>query len=140
MGGGAVIEFFVPGLPKAKGSMRGFAYKHKQTGKWRSALTNSDPKTRPWEDTVRWYAQQAGLQPASGPVAVMLCFYLPKPKKPKHETPTTKPDADKLARAVLDALTRVAWNDDSQVVHLEVSKLYAHDAPEDAGVRVRVVV
>jgi Holliday junction resolvase RusA-like endonuclease len=43
--------------------------------------------------------------------------------------PTTKPDLDKLARAVLDALTGVYYLDDAQVVSLDLQKAYTHGAP-----------
>ena len=42
--------------------------------------------------------------------------------------PTKKPDADNLAKAVLDALNGIAYYDDSQVVTLTVDKLYS-DTP-----------
>ncbi|MCR4339570.1 MAG: RusA family crossover junction endodeoxyribonuclease [Gemmatimonadaceae bacterium] len=51
------------------------------------------------------------------------------------EWPTTKPDADKLTRALLDALTGVAYVDDSQVVHLGIRKEWALTGP---GTRVEV--
>lgn len=126
------MTFFAPGLPRAKGSMRAFVVKG------RAIMTNASSATRPWEQTVRWYAQQAGLTIAEGPVRVALCFYMPRPRTVKREHPTTKPDLDKLTRAVLDALTGVAWKDDAQVTGLEAVKLYEHDA-EECGVRVRVI-
>tara|TARA_R110002126_G_scaffold9539_7_gene43028 strand:+ start:2447 stop:2938 length:492 start_codon:yes stop_codon:yes gene_type:complete len=38
---------------------------------------------------------------------------------------TKKPDADNLLKAVMDALNKVAWNDDSQVICAKSSKFYA---------------
>lgn len=38
--------------------------------------------------------------------------------------PGVKPDVDKMARAVLDALTGVLWVDDAQVVDLHATKVY----------------
>ena len=35
---------------------------------------------------------------------------------------------DNVAKAVLDALNRVAWHDDKQVVQLTVRKRYGHPA------------
>jgi Holliday junction resolvase RusA-like endonuclease len=41
---------------------------------------------------------------------------------------TSKPDADNLAKAVLDALTDVsAWTDDSLVVSLSIVKTYGSE-------------
>jgi len=42
--------------------------------------------------------------------------------------PVVKPDVDKLARALLDALTGVAYGDDAQVVEMHVCKTYGDDA------------
>lgn len=41
------------------------------------------------------------------------------------EKPTKKPDADNIAKAVLDALNKVAYSDDKQVIGLSVKKRYA---------------
>ena len=50
--------------------------------------------------------------------------------------PTVKPDADKLLRALLDALTSQAWRDDAQVINASAAKRYATgDGP---GVLVRL--
>lgn len=37
---------------------------------------------------------------------------------------TVKPDLDNLTKAVLDALNNLAWHDDSQIVRLNVRKIY----------------
>lgn len=42
--------------------------------------------------------------------------------------PITKPDIDNIAKSVLDALNKVAFDDDSRVVRLVVEK---HFAPQD---------
>jgi len=39
--------------------------------------------------------------------------------------PTTKPDVDNYVKGVKDALNKVIWKDDSQVVDLKVSKWYS---------------
>lgn len=60
------------------------------------------------------------------PVSVCITFLMPRPKTVKRHMPTVPPDIDKLCRAVLDALTDVGvWVDDSQVVNLEATKIYA---------------
>jgi crossover junction endodeoxyribonuclease RusA len=50
--------------------------------------------------------------------------------------PASRPDIDKLARAVLDALTGVAFRDDSQVAKLDLLKLWVDAIPP--GVQVIV--
>lgn len=60
------------------------------------------------------------------PVSVHITFLMPRPKTVKRHMPTVPPDIDKLCRAVLDALTDVGvWVDDSQVVDLGATKIYA---------------
>lgn len=44
------------------------------------------------------------------------------------ELPAKKPDADNIAKSILDGLNKVAWVDDTQVVRLSVSKVYSKEA------------
>ncbi len=71
-----------------------------------------------------------------------LLFSLKRPKShPKHRRtwPTTRPDLDKLVRAVLDACTANVFLDDSQVVRLECGKVWAGiDTPLGPGVHVSI--
>lgn len=64
--------------------------------------------------------------PVRVPVAVEVAIHRPlpqsRPKRVTHEYDTYKPDADNVAKLVLDALNRVAWEDDAQVVDLHVHK------------------
>ena len=60
----------------------------------------------------------------SGPVDMDMRFVLAKPRTVKRDQPIVRPDLDKLVRAVLDALTGVAYEDDSQVVRLSAAKQY----------------
>lgn len=39
-------------------------------------------------------------------------------------SPTKKPDIDNIVKAVLDAMNKFAFKDDTQIVKLEVEKLY----------------
>lgn len=57
-----------------------------------------------------------------------------KPSAPPF--PTTKPDIDKLARATLDSLTGIVFDDDSRIVRLVLVKLYA--APGEEGATIQV--
>ena len=51
-----------------------------------------------------------------------------KPKTVKRIYPFVRPDLDKLCRAVLDALTGIAYKDDQQVVSLFATKSYGERA------------
>ena len=76
------------------------------------------------------------------PVGLVLWFTLPRPKSVRKTEPpppdalaAKKPDLDKLERAVLDALTGIWFDDDSQVVDINSSKRVALP-DESPGVRV----
>jgi len=66
---------------------------------------------------------------------------MPRPKSlPKTSTPpaTKRPDADKLARGVLDELTGRVIVDDSQVTNLWITKRIANIG-ESTGVWIEVI-
>jgi Holliday junction resolvase RusA-like endonuclease len=108
-----------------------------------------------WRSRIADMAQQAmgDVGPLDGPVAVELTFRLERPAKhflPVNGRrpvavlrldapvfPTSAPDADKLARSGLDALTAIAFRDDAQVARLSVTKRYC-DQGEATGVLVRM--
>jgi crossover junction endodeoxyribonuclease RusA len=128
--GGAL---FVPGKAAPQGSK-------KHVG--RGILIESSKEVGPWRERVALAAHNAmgGRAPVSGAVDVWLVFVLPRPKSaPKTRTPaaTKRPDADKLARAILDALSNVCFVDDSQVTGLRITKRIA-GIEEQPGVYVEV--
>ncbi|WP_194190822.1 RusA family crossover junction endodeoxyribonuclease [Clostridium chrysemydis] len=43
------------------------------------------------------------------------------------ELPTKKPDADNIAKIILDSLNGVAFKDDAQVISLSIEKAYTED-------------
>ena len=109
-----------------------------------------DPKTsRDWKATAQQHARdqmaRAGAAMFTGPVCVSISFVFTRPqttyrkRKPRGREPkTTKPDADNLAKAVLDALNGVAWIDDRQVYELHMVKLVgAQGEAPMTGVEVR---
>lgn len=83
-----------------------------------------------------------------GPVQVRLDFYFLRPKAHFRANgqvkdsaprfPATRPDIDKLARAVLDPLTGVAFRDDAQVSSLTVRKYWCENPSQVPGVRISV--
>jgi Holliday junction resolvase RusA-like endonuclease len=85
----------------------------------------------------------------SGPIEVVCSFRLPRPKahylrgalrSGVAAYPQGKPDADKLARSVLDALTGLLYEDDAQVVVLTATKGWAVGAATGCVVGVRQLV
>ncbi len=126
------LAFRTVGLPVTQGSMSAFV------AGGRAIITDSKRKTlKPWREALRSDALEAAgeaWQPLAGPVKVTLLFALPKPASaPKRRriwpVGSRSGDVDKLARAVLDAMTQAAiWRDDSQVVDLRALKDYPGQA------------
>ena len=121
------------GVPAPQGSKR-----HVGNGR----MIESSRHVKPWRESIRAAALAAmgeGWTPLDGPVVVDLTFLMPRPKghygtgrnagalRPSAPAShTTKPDLDKLVRAVLDALTSAGvWHDDSQVWGIAATKEYA---------------
>ena len=80
-------------------------------------------------------AEHAPNEPMDGPLEVTVDAYLPIPSslsKLKREMaiageirPTKKPDADNLAKNLLDCFNGVFWTDDKNIVGLMVRKFYS---------------
>jgi crossover junction endodeoxyribonuclease RusA len=89
------------------------------------------------------FRQLHGLDTFDAPVSVAIFLRMPRPASvnvKRRPFPCVKPDADKVARNTLDALTQAAiYRDDAQVVDLFVSKRYATDDPHGSpGATIRV--
>jgi len=137
-----MVDIFIAGVPQAKGSTRAFVVKG------RPIVTSANKSVKGWEQTVRNALGMASVVLIKGPVAVTLWFTLPQPQtrapKPRsadphkrNPVPDTKPDLDKLARGTLDALNRIAFEDDARVVDLQVSKRYGKRV--GVGIMVRAI-
>lgn len=119
------IVFVVTGEPKGKGRPRftktGRVYTPAETANYeRLVAFNYDMKAQGYKFT--------------SPVKVTIkAFHKPPKGKSKkvvgdmlagHILPTKKPDADNVAKIILDGLNHVAWDDDTQVVEMTVMKGY----------------
>lgn len=128
------LEFFAPGVPVGQPRGRPVAFR----GKARIY----DPGTaNNWKQTVAAAAEPLlPKRPAAlglrGPLSLLLVFTMPRPKSHFRKNGTlkpgapkwheTKPDADNLAKAVMDVLSVLGvWYDDDQIADLYVKKIYA---------------
>ncbi|MCV7205291.1 RusA family crossover junction endodeoxyribonuclease [Mycolicibacterium peregrinum] len=134
-----IVEFFVPGKPAPQGSKRHVG---------RGILVESSKEVGPWRERIALAAHNAMLETGlSHPIdkcalVVDLAFVMPRPAAaPKRSTPPAikRPDTDKLARAVLDALTHTVFTDDSAVIDLRARKRLA-ELDETPGVQITVSV
>lgn len=133
------MKLVVYGTPIPQGSSKAFLPR----GWKRPIVTADNPKTKSWRqaiiDASREWAEGHGPWPREMPLALNVAFFLPRPSSaPKRRTEvTTRPDLDKLLRAVGDALTDAGvWLEDAQVVAATASKAYAggrHDPLGAAG-------
>ena len=131
------IEFEVLGKPATQGSKTMVPII--RCGKVvRHAIKESCKGLGPWRDQVAHKAAAAySGELLDGPLVMVLLFERPRPKShfgtgrnanrlkqtaPKYPTP--KPDSIKLARAVEDALSKVLYVDDSQIVEHHIRKRY----------------
>lgn len=125
--------FFVPGNPAPQGSKNVF----------NGNVVESSKRVKPWRRDIAAAARRA-LSPRTGPISLKLLFVMKRPAalpKSKPTPPCIKRvgDIDKVTRAVLDALTGVAYQDDSQVTELAVRQRTA-EIDEPPGVKITVDV
>jgi Holliday junction resolvase RusA-like endonuclease len=161
------FHLFVPGQPVPQGSKTAFV--NKSTG--RPVVVDKDVRLPQWRMKITAHAidKQAEYMhtapafyatlPLSGPIGVRVDFVMPRPQShywavsrnhpvegelredaPKY--PASMPDADKLLRAVFDALTDAqVWKDDGQVVWVQTSKHYVGPTwPDGVGVHIELGV
>lgn len=124
----AQICFAVPGTPVGKGRP-----KFSRRGNYTTTYTPE--KTVNFENLVKLSFMQAECKKLEGTLSAVItaCFPIPKSVSKKmrqqmeegYELHSKKPDADNIAKSVLDALNGIAFDDDSQVAVLSVIKRYA---------------
>lgn len=124
------IMFTVYGEPVAKGRPR-FA----KRGNY--VQTYTPVKTKSYEDEVRLLATKAkgsgSTLEGSVSVFIYISFSVPKSySKRKREAclsgetkHTKKPDLDNVAKAIIDGMNGIIFKDDSQIINLHVTKVYA---------------
>ena len=126
-----MISFLVPGKPQPKQRPRVL----------KSGITYTPRETLLYEEKVIQAAKDSGTLPQSPiedqALKMILWAFMPIPaswsKKKKEQArnrkiyPTNRPDIDNLAKIVMDALNRIAYADDSQIVQLVINKQYSDE-------------
>lgn len=133
------LTLAIPGTPVPQGSKR-------HIGGGRMIEMSKD--LQPWRRDIAQTAIENEAQIVDGAISVTLDFYFTRPRghfgkrglRPSAPVrPSVRPDIDKLARAVLDALTGIAFRDDGQVAELVCRKHYAPEG-KPPGVTVEIAV
>lgn len=142
-----IIKFFVHGLPKSQPRPRA-CVRGNHASVYDAGTAND------WKYSVaRTARENSPEKPFSGPVALYITIYLPRPKSHfytskkrggelREDAPiycAKKPDVDNYAKAIMDALTDsgVIWMDDAQVVDINCRKLFADDAAAGAKITIK---
>jgi Holliday junction resolvase RusA-like endonuclease len=121
------VIFTIRGEPRGKGRPRftktGRVYTPTETAQYESLVGLS------YRNSARGYK-------FTSPVRVTIKAFHKPPKKSKKVTedmlngrilPTKKPDLDNIAKIILDGLNKVAWDDDTQVIEMMVTKRYSEE-------------
>lgn len=137
-----MLIFTVTGEPRPQGSKRAFYNKHSG----RAMIVEDNTKLRPWRQEVTACAMEAKRAepdfvkfPRGTPVALHVEFSFLRPADRKYRNAIykpVKPDIDKLLRGILDALTGVLFEDDSQVAMVLATKCFG----EVPGARICIAV
>lgn len=134
------LEFTVMGEPEQGGS--------KTVGRRKNGSVfyrDDNPKVYGWKEKVAEVAGtlMEGREPWTGPLVLEVTFYFERPaghynrrglKPSARRHPSVRPDLTKLLRPLEDALNKIAWKDDSQIVIQSARKVYG--SPARAEVRV----
>lgn len=130
----AWISFDVPGVPVTEGSTRAYPT---TDGRHVRVTHDKANELEAWRTLIRAMALQEATDTGwplgyDGPVEVAATFFLPRPQRPRWAEPAVKPDLDKLARALGDAITedrhhhrRGLIREDSRIVAWHLRKEYA---------------
>lgn len=120
------IKLVVPGKAQAKERPRLGRYG-----------TYTPSKTKNYENWIRtlFIQNYPLMKPLESPLKVSIVLNVDIPtsisKKKQEEMrkglilPTKKPDVDNVAKSILDALNKIAYRDDKQIISLEIKKQYA---------------
>lgn len=141
-----VISFFIPGVPRPKGSSQIYHTKNgspyvaagsKYQYEWENTIRDTILTEAPQLHTHTPYDESPVQKHYLQPVGLQLVFKLTPTKAYRTHT-TSYPDIDKLTRCTLDALTKSHLiHDDRQIVYTETMKQYA-DNPGEEGVYIAI--
>jgi len=85
------------------------------------------PKSAAFKKALAWELKCQNPTVLKGALTVTIIFRMPRPKSlPKKVVHhIKKPDVDNLVKGVKDAMNKLCYNDDSQIVELRAKKIYS---------------
>lgn len=129
-----MFQVFVPGIPKPQGSKTAYVRSgrailveaNKHLPEWRKALVGAFEARTDHNEVL-----------FDDAVMFEIAFWMPKPKTNQRLNPTTKPDLDKLIRAIFDAaaIAKII-KDDSYVIEVSARKMWDTHHPAGATITV----
>ena len=126
------IKFTVYGKPQGKARPRftrqGRAYTPKNTVDYEEQIKQA------------YIAAVGTLISDTEPISICITACFKKAKTNKMDSPTLKPDADNIAKAVCDGLNGIAYKDDKQITRLTVDKVWADDGIEKVVVEIEELI
>lgn len=141
-----VTSFFIPGVPRPKGSSQIYHTKRgtpyvaagsKYQYQWENTIRDTILAEAPSLAAHALYDESPVQKHYLQPVGIQLVFKL-TPLKAYRTHATSYPDIDKLTRCTLDALTKShVIHDDRQIVYTETMKQYAEN-PGEEGVHITI--
>ncbi|NCE98428.1 RusA family crossover junction endodeoxyribonuclease [Emergencia sp. 1XD21-10] len=131
-----VIEFVIEGKPQGKARARTFY--NPKLGRSQSVTPE---KTVLYENYIKQcfleQAEERWFDKEPLKMDIIAFFEIPKSMSQKDRKkieagdlfPTKKPDADNIAKVICDALNGIAYSDDTQVIRLNICKVYTDFEP-----------
>lgn len=115
-----MIEFTIPGTPKAKQRARVVFNKGR-------VFAHTPKETVLWENWIRFNAAKyAPKQLLNGALEVQVIFWLPRPKSlsKKIQYPIKRPDLDNLIKSCIDAMQGIIYTDDARIIRQFAFKIF----------------
>ena len=128
------FSIYVPGKAEPQGSKKAFVING------RAVLVDASGGNKAWRKLVtEAIKSHKDYIRFPGAVNVSLSFFMQRAKSNKTTLMAQKPDIDKLARSVLDAMTdSMVIEDDARVIYLTVSKRWNDEPDALPGVFIHV--
>ena len=130
-----MIELVIPGLARPEAKVQRF--NKKRDGSRVPGARTDKPAQADWKARVAALARQAGVPMLVGPLHLYIEVRVVKPaswpKKPTAsnpwpDVPHKRPDVDNYVKPIQDALTGIAWPDDSWITRVTAEKVFGAQA------------